>query len=82
MAYLGDLPAGFDPEKYVRTPLTRGELSEGVNVVQHDPETGFHLITKLERSAAGVVTRCWHCYKRPDGSFDCFEVKCPWNVAL
>ena len=82
MARTGDLPSGFDPEKYLRRPAEQVELTEGVNLVQHDPDTGFHLISKVERSAAGVVTRCWHCYKRPDGSFDCFEVKCPWNVTL
>jgi hypothetical protein len=77
-----DLPSGFDPEKYERGRAKESELVEGVNLVQHDPETGFHLVTKLARSAAGVKTRCWHCYKQPDGTFDCFEIKCPWNVAL
>ena len=83
MATMGDLPAGFDPENYVRKSGRQGELKEGLNLVQHDPTTGFHLLSKLERSASGnLVTRCWHCYRRPDGSFDCFEVKCPWNVTV
>jgi hypothetical protein len=83
MATRADLPAGFDPENYVRkSGRQQDELKEGLNLVQHDPKTGFHLFTKMERTAGGsVVTRCWHCYRRPDGSFDCFEVTCPWNVS-
>src|SRR5215831_10935801 len=79
MAPIGDVPAGFDPEDYVRKSGRQEGLREGLNLVQYDPTTGFHLFSKLERQAGGsLVTRCWHCYKRPDGSFDCFEVKCPW----
>jgi hypothetical protein len=74
------LPHGFDPEQHVRRRVEEKPLVEGLNVVQHDPDTGFYLFSKVQRSAAGVVTRCWHCYRRPDGSFDCFEVKCPWNI--
>ena len=83
MAISADLPEGFDPENYVRKPTKQDELKEGLNLVQYDSKTGFHLFSKLERQASGnVTTRCWHCYKRPDGSFDCFEVNCPWNATL
>jgi len=29
-----------------------------------------------ERSA-DLGIHCWHCYERPDGGWDCFEVDCP-----
>jgi hypothetical protein len=78
-----DLPPGFDPENYVRKTGTQDEMKGAANLVQYDPKTGFHLFSKMERAAGGnVVTRCWHCYSRPDGSYDCFEVACPWNVVL
>ena len=82
MDKMGILPPDFDPERHTRHLPERRELSEGVNLVQHDPATGFHLIAKVQRGAAGAAIRCWHCYKRPDGSFDCFEIKCPWDSTL
>ena len=82
MAKLGDLPAGFDPEQHLRPTEQARELSEGINVVQYDPQTGFHLVAKVTKAAEAVSIRCWHCYKRPDGSFDCFAVKCPWDAAF
>jgi hypothetical protein len=77
-----DLPADFSPEKYARGGVKPTEFREGVNVLQHDPASGFHLIAQVERAAAGAVIRCWHCYKRPDGTFDCFEITCPWSGGI
>ena len=51
-ARLGDLPEGFDPEKHVRPSVQPTLLKEGVHVLQHDPDTGFYLITKVTVTAA------------------------------
>jgi len=39
----------------------------------------------LFRKTAGTTEtpgpiRCWHCYRNPDGSTDCFEVACPFTA--
>jgi hypothetical protein len=84
MADLADLPKDFDPEKHVANgPAKRSRakpLSDGLRLIDHDAATGFYSLTRVQRTpTAEITTRCWHCYKRPDGSFDCFEVTCPWN---
>ena len=56
-----------------------------VNWVVTDPEGREIPTTLLELSmrqpgqSAARVIRCWHCYKNPDGSFDCFEIPCPFR---
>jgi hypothetical protein len=80
MARLADLPEGFDPEEHDRRKRPEA-LSEGVHLIEHRPEAGFYLLAKVKGTGAAKKTiRCWHCYKNPDGSIDCFEVDCPFTV--
>lgn len=63
-----NLPENFDPEDYARESLRlKDTLDEGVTVLQ---------VTAAKRSADSGIN-CWHCYRRPDGGWDCFEVDCP-----
>ncbi len=73
------LPADFDPQKYPPRKRTAGkkasELHEGVNILaQHD--LGQVELFEIAQTRDAVM-RCWHCYRQPDGSFDCFMIDCP-----
>ena len=94
MGKLADLPKDFDPEKYWRDPVSGirpGSLDEGVNLIHHDVDEESYLLAKVElapqaegavRAARGRTIRCWRCYRRPDGSYDCFQVSCPWDASI
>lgn len=43
------------------------------------PTTHLELSMRTTGQSSAKVIRCWHCYKNPDGSFDCFEIPCPFG---
>jgi hypothetical protein len=40
--------------------------------------TTLYELSVIEAQARRVI-RCWRCYKNPDGSYDCFQVPCPFR---
>jgi len=79
MAGSGGLPAGFDPEEHSRGRLVEerkaDSFEDGLTLLHEDRDAGVYVMSV--RKAATI--RCWHCYRRPDGSYDCFEIPCPWG---
>jgi hypothetical protein len=73
------LPHDFNPRDFDRGRLVeqrpREDIPEGVTLLHEDAETGVAVYAVNE----GGEIRCWHCYPRPDGSKDCFQIPCPWD---
>ena len=38
------------------------------------------LVRVVDSAAQARTIRCWHCYRNPDGSVDCFQVPCPFTA--
>jgi hypothetical protein len=78
---LKDLPRGFKPEAHSHKysaelrNIKPTDLHEGVNLLD---EQGKQYIM-ADVPPGGATIRCWNCILRPDGTYDCFRINCPWD---
>ena len=84
---LKDLPEGFDPEAHSRDfrleHIKAKDLYEGVYLLH--AEGNRYMLAKVQAADDDPTSpqkpeiRCWTCTGNPDGTIDCFRIRCPWD---